>query len=143
MYGAASLVATGSTYFFINRFRRKVVAVVTFTIVLICSLVLIWLYRPKAEAQSPALSSNIGILAAIFVITFSITTEWTFFLVYVTELYPTQLRVIGTSLVSMFSAINLAVASFIINGAITSGFSVMIVFSIFAAVSLVLSFFLP
>ncbi len=142
-YGLASLVATVIMYFAINKFLRKAVAVVAFAVTLLCSFILIFVYRPKADGETLTLSSNIGILVAIFAITFSITAEWTFFFVYVTELYPTQVRVIGTSLISLFSAITLSVASFIINGAINSGFSVMIVFSIFAVVSLVVSFFLP
>ena len=62
--------------------------------------------------------------------------------VYLTELYPTQVRVIGLSLIIVSGAISLAVSQYIIDSCLSSGFNVMIVFSMFALVSLAASFFL-
>jgi hypothetical protein len=83
------------------------------------------------------------ILAILFIITFCVSAEYTYFYVYLTELYPTQVRVIGLSLVTFSGAITLAVSQYIIDSCLSSGFNVMIVFSLFALVSLVASFFLP
>jgi hypothetical protein len=71
------------------------------------------------------------------------TSEYTFFLVYISELYPTQVRVLGMSLVNLISAVILSVSSFIIQNAINSGFKIMIVFCIFAGSGVLFSFCLP
>lgn len=60
-----------------------------------------------------------------------------------TELYPTQVRVIGISLITFAGAITLAVSQYIIDSCLRSGFNVMIVFSLFALASVIASFFLP
>ena len=79
----------------------------------------------------------------LFVVIFAISIEYTFFYVYLTELYPSQIRVVGISLITLTSGITLAVTQLIIDKSIESGFSVMIIFCMFAAASIVASFFLP
>lgn len=66
-----------------------------------------------------------------------------YYLFYFYELYPSQIRVLGISLIILTSGITLAVTQLIIDKSIQSGFSVMIVFCIFAAASIVASLFLP
>lgn len=49
VYGFATVLSTALMYCVINKFPRKSVAVVTFSVTLICSIVLIFVYHPKTE----------------------------------------------------------------------------------------------
>ena len=62
---------------------------------------------------------------------------------YLLELYPTQIRLIGDSFVQIIGGIAIAFVDFIIDACEDNDFSIMIVFCIFAAVSIAISFMLP
>lgn len=89
------------------------------------------------------MSKSIGVLAFIFLFRFAISLEYTFFYVYFNELYPTQIRVIGTSMVSVMGGIMVTIAPEVIDGCISSGFPIMIIFAILSAFSAVCSYKLP
>ena len=72
-----------------------------------------------------------------------IATEYTFFYVYFNEVYPTQIRVLGTSLVSLMGATVVTVAPEIIDGCIQGGFPIMILFAILSGISMICSWKLP
>lgn len=82
-------------------------------------------------------------LIMIFVFRFAISVEYTFFYVYFNELYPTQVRVLGTSLVSLMGGVMVTVAPEIIDACIEHGFPIMIIFSILSACSCFFSYKLP
>lgn len=82
-------------------------------------------------------------LLLVFVLEFAVTTEFNFFVIYITELYPTQVRVIGNGLVQIFGSAVLLVAEQIISGCFSSGFRIMILFALMAGLSVVCSAFLP
>jgi hypothetical protein len=82
-------------------------------------------------------------LALIFIFRFAVSLEYTFFYVYFNELYPTQIRVIGTSLVSVMGGVMVTIAPEIIDACIGSGFPVMILFTVLSALSAVCSRKLP
>lgn len=69
--------------------------------------------------------------------------EYIIFEVYLLELYPTQVRLIGGSFVTFFSGITISFSDFIIDGCERAGFSVMIIFTIFAVLSILSSLKLP
>jgi hypothetical protein len=79
----------------------------------------------------------------IFVFRFAVSLEYTFFYVYFNELYPTQIRVIGTSLVSVMGGVMVTIAPEIIDACISSGFPVMILFTVLSAISAFFSKKLP
>ena len=74
----------------------------------------------------------------IFIFRFAISLEYTYFYVYFNELYPTQIRVLGTGLVATMGGVTVTVAPFIIEFCINSGFPIMV---IFAALSIISGFF--
>jgi len=141
--GVSYVVSEFFCYFVVKNVKRRNFAIISMAIILVCSFVLIFIYRPKTDGSTIPLSGNIGILAAMFVITFCISAEFTYFYIYMTELYPTQVRVIGISLITFTGAIALAVSQYIIDSCINTGFNVMIVFTLFAVASIIASFFLP
>ena len=71
--------------------------------------------------------------------TLLITNEYTFFWVYLTELYPAQIRIIGVSFVTVMGGVAISVSDLLVTVAQNSGFSVMIIFSIFAFISFLAS----
>lgn len=81
---------------------------ISFVIVFICSFVLIFFWQPKDSQSSLSVSENIGILVAFFVIAFVITVEYIFYEVYMLELYPTQVRLIGGSFATVIAGITIA-----------------------------------
>ena len=59
------------------------------------------------------------------------------------ELYPTQVRIIGVGFINIFGAIIVLVNPEIINACLSSGFRIMIIFAVLAALSIVCSYLLP
>jgi hypothetical protein len=130
-------------YAVVKNFKRKNLAILSMATILVCSIALIFVYRPKTDGEVLPLSGNIGILAALFIITFCVSAEFTYFYIYVSELYPIQIRIIGISLINFTGAIAIALSQQIITSCLTSGFNVMIVFALFAIASVIASLFLP
>ena len=89
------------------------------------------------------MGEKVTIMIVFFLMSFTITSQYIFLEVYVLELYPTQIRLIGDSFAQIIGGIAIAFVDFIIDGCEDSGFSVMIVFCIFAALSMVVSSRLP
>lgn len=71
-------------------------------------MALIFLWNQGSKIAD--LGSSIGVLILIFIFRFSVTVEYTFFYVYYNEIYPTQVRVLGTSFVLFVGGAMLAVA---------------------------------
>jgi MFS family permease len=82
-------------------------------------------------------------MVAFFIISFIISAEFTFFYVYLTEVYPTQVRVIAISVVTVAGGITTSLADLIITLCENAGFSVMIVFAIASFISILVSLKLP
>jgi len=82
--GVSYVVAEIFCYFVIKNVKRRSLVAILMAIILICSFVLIFVYRPKNQGSTIALSGNIGILVAFFIITFCISAEYTFFYIYMT-----------------------------------------------------------
>lgn len=141
--GTSSLLSYPFCYFMITKIKRRTLGLACFTIVLLCSSVLIFFWHPKNDEVVQPLSENIGILVAFFIIGFVITVEYIFYEVYLLELYPTQVRLIGGSFATVMGGVTISFADFIIDGCNNAGFSVMIVFCGFSILSLLVSVKLP
>jgi MFS family permease len=140
--GVSEIIAYPICFYLIMRTRRQTVAYVCFAANFLCSVLLIFLWDQGSE-QAPDIGSSIGVLLLIFVFRFAISVEYTFFYVYFNELYPTQVRVLGTGLVSLSGGIMVTVAPELIDSCIQGGFPVMILFAVLSAASCFFSYKLP
>ena len=93
--------------------------------------------------EVPSIGSSIGVLALIFIFRFMITSEYTFYYVYFNEIYPTQVRVIGTSLITVFGAATITIVPEIIDVCLSNNFPIMAVFAVLSVGSILLSWRLP
>lgn len=139
--GVSELISYPICYFLIMKSKRQLIAYACFAATFLCSTILTFMW--DQEDENPDVSKSIGVLAFIFLFRFAISLEYTFFYVYFNELYPTQIRVIGTSMVSVMGGIMVTVAPELIDGCISSGFPIMILFAILSAFSAACSYKLP
>jgi MFS transporter, putative metabolite:H+ symporter len=139
--GVSELISYPICYFLIMKSRRQFIAYGCFAATFVCSAILTFMWNQ--EEENPAIGESIGVLAFIFLFRFAISLEYTFFYVYFNELYPTQVRVIGTSMVSVMGGIMVTIAPEIIDGCIHSGFPIMILFAVLSALSAACSYKLP
>lgn len=82
--GVSYVVSEVFCYLVVKNCKRKTFAIGMMVVILVCSIVLIFVYKPKADGEVASLSGNIGILAAMFIITFCVSAEYTYFYVYLT-----------------------------------------------------------
>jgi len=73
---------------------------------------------------------------------FSITAEFNYFLVYINELFPTQVRIIGIGLVKTFGGTSQTLSALLISLCKATGFKIMIIFSALAALCVFCSYLL-
>ena len=92
----------------ITRITRKKTAYGCFATTLLCSIVLIFIWDQGNDNAS--IAGSIGVLVLIFVFRFAISLEYTVFYIYFNEVYPTQIRVLGTGLVSTMGGVMVTVA---------------------------------
>lgn len=122
--------------------KRKAIAYMCFIATGVCSLVLIFLWKQRGEEESSS-AEQMGVLVLIFVFELFIAIEFTIFYVYQNEIFPTQARVIATSVVSLVGEAVVIFASEIIDLCLENGFPVMIIFAALSGVCVVISFMLP
>ena len=120
---------------------RKKTAIITFFITILCSLILIFFNSSCPENQKFCLTGIIELII-IFIFRFSISLEFAFFLVYVNELYPTQIRGMGMGVSSAFGTIASSGIPYFI-GEIHSQWIVMLIFMIMAIACLGMTLYLP
>ena len=125
----------------ITRITRKKTAYGCFAATFICSVVLIFIWDQGNDNAS--IAGSIGVLVLIFVFRFAISLEYTVFYIYFNEVYPTQIRVLGTGLVSTMGGVMVTVAPEIIQACISGGFPIMILFAVLSGISIFLSSRLP
>lgn len=126
--GVSEIISYPFCYFLIMKSKRLNIAYICMATTAVCSGVLIFIWKQDQD-EAGDIGSNIGVLALIFIFRFAISTEYTFFYVYFNEVYPTQIRVIGTGLVSTMGAAMVTVASIIIDSCIHAGIPVMAIFA--------------
>ena len=125
----------------INRIGRQAAAYTCYGIALVCALGLWLIWTPGGTN----LTNSSQVLTLIFIMRFAITTECTYFYVYFNELYPTQVRVLGTGFISVIGALSIAFAPLLLHFLLTNGFqqSIMLLFAFMSAISIASSYFLP
>jgi hypothetical protein len=125
--GASEFVSYPLCYILISICNRRTIAYGCFIATLFCSVLLLFLWSQGSE--SPKLSESIEVLVLIFVFRFAVSLEYTAFLVYINELYPTQIRVIGTNFIIMTGGLMIAVAPEFIDLCLDLHFPLMLVFA--------------
>ncbi len=108
--GVSEIIAYPICYYMITRVKRRFVAYGCFALTFICSLILTFIWKQGQTDEAPDIGSSIGVLSLIFIFRFAISVEYTYFYVYFNELYPTQVRVLGTSLVSTMGGVMVTIA---------------------------------
>ena len=83
------------------------------------------------------------VLGFLFFIELTVSNAFNNYAVYLNELYPTQVRIVGIGFIKMFGAITTMVSSQIIHACISGGFKIMILFSLLAGISIFLYYLLP
>ena len=106
--GVSEILSYPICYFLIMKTRRRLAAYACFAATFLCSAVLTFMW--EQEDEDPDIGKSIGVLVFIFVFRFAISVEYTFFYVYFNELFPTQIRVIGTSVVSVMGGAMVTIA---------------------------------
>ena len=79
----------------------------------------------------------------VFFIEMVVTNAFNNYLVYLNELYPTQIRGVAMGFIKIFGAVTIMLSSRIVNACLNSGFKIMILFTILAVISVVLYYLLP
>jgi len=105
-------------------------------------MILIFLWNQNGS-EDQDIGSSIEVLALIFIFRFAIALEYTYFYVYFNELFPTQIRVLGTGLVSTMGGVMVTLAPIIIEKCTNSSFPIMVIFAILSGASIFISYMLP
>ena len=137
----SEMAAYPLVYFMINHAKRKYIANVSFGCTFICAIILLFIWSPGAE-EKVDIGANLGTLAVIFLFRFFITVEYISFLVYQQELYPTQIRIVGTGLVCISGGVIIMTNPLIISFCNSIGLHIMYPIGFMLLASLVSSFFL-
>lgn len=122
--------------------KRKLLAYICFGLTGVCSVILIFTWKQRGEEESTA-AEQLIVLILIFLFSLSISIEFTIFYVYQNELFPTQARLIGTSVVSLVGEGVVIFGSEIIDLCLENGFPVMIIFASLSSLCIFVSFLLP
>jgi hypothetical protein len=129
-------------YLTIYRLPRRLEGCVSFAVIMLCSVVLIFIWD-QDETEITDIRANIVVLLLVFFIELTVSNAFNFYAVYLNELYPTQIRIIGVGFIKTFGSLTIMTSSQIINACLNSGFKIMLLFAILAAFSIFLSYILP
>ena len=130
------------SYFFINKITRRKLAIVSLLIIGLSSIVMIFIWD-QDKSDITDIWSNIAVIIFVFIISLAIASEYNFFVVYINELYPAQVRIIGVGFIKSFGGGALMFSSLIIQLCLDTGFKIMILFTILAAIAIYISYILP
>ena len=124
------------------RFKRKIFNSVSYGVVMLCALGLVFIWDQNKE-EITDVWSNIAVLGVVFLNQLVVIGEFNLFLVYINELYPTQVRIIGIGFIKIFGGLSQTLAALLISLCLNTGFRIMIIFSILAGVCVICSRLLP
>lgn len=110
--------------------------------ILVCSTVLVFIWDQNSS-EVRDVRSNLIVLMLIFVLEFAITVEYSFLYIYINELFPTQVQILGFGFNEIFGAMTLVSSKWLISFCLNGGIKIMIIFAVLAALSMVCSYFLP
>jgi hypothetical protein len=98
--GVSQITAYVGSYFLVGRSPRKLLGTICFAVTLACSLTLIFVWNQGSD-EDTSTGEQVAILILIFLFELAISIEFAIVYVFQNELYATQARVIGTSIVSL------------------------------------------
>jgi len=139
---ASQILVSIFGYLAIYRVPRRISGMISFTIIMICSIILVFIWDQNGSDDGDS-TRKIVVLIFIFVIEMVVSNSFNFYAIYLNELFPTQVRVIGTGFIKTWGSLTSMVSSQIINACLNGGFSIMLLFAILAAFSIFLSYLLP
>ena len=79
----------------------------------------------------------------MFLIVLTVSSAFNFYSVYLNELYPTQVRIIGIGFTKSWGSMTSMASAQIISACLSSGFKIMLLFAILASICIFLSYLLP
>ena len=117
-------------------------AIFSFSFIAFCSLVLVFIWDQSGKKE-PGFFSSLMVLLFIFAIEFAISNEFNFYIVYLNEAFPTQIRIIAIGFIKTFGTITVMLTPALITACANSGFPIMLIFGIMAGISVWCSYVLP
>lgn len=140
--GVSQLIAYIGTFFIVERARRKLLANICFGVTFICAFTLIFVWD-QGSNEEPSTAEQAITMILIFLFQLAISVEFTVFYVYENELYPTQARVIGTSIVSLIGEGVVIFAETFLDLCFEHDIPVMIIFAALAGLCIGINIQLP
>lgn len=140
--GISQLTAYIGTFFIVERARRKLLANVCFGVTFACAFILFFVWDQGSDEKTSTAQQAI-IMLLIFLFQLAISVEFTVFYVYENELYPTQARVIGTSIVSLIGEGVVIFAEAFLDLCFEYDIPVMIIFAALAGLCVSINLQLP
>ena len=129
-------------FFTIYKIPRRWEGVVSFGIICACSIVLIFVWDQNATSSSSTANSVLTLMF-MFLVVLVVSSAFTFYAVYLNELFPTQVRIVGIGFIKSWGALTGMASSEIISACFNSGFKIMILFAILAGISMIITWALP
>jgi hypothetical protein len=97
----SELVTYAVSFFLIGDLKRRKLAIWMFTAGLACSIVLFFLHSDAICLQNCWNAKTVFELITVLILRFAVALEFQVFLIYLNELYPTQVAGMGFSYVSV------------------------------------------
>ncbi len=138
----SELITYFVSYFLITKLKRKNMALFLFAVAFGCSFILLFIHKNEICSEDCWNAKNVIELLIIFVMRFAISLEFQIYLIYVNELYPTQIAGIGVSYTSIIGTLPNIFLPELINLSNRYNVNVMIYFCAISIVGLVSSKFI-
>lgn len=116
--GISYLLAFPLCFYLINKVERKLMAYACFGVAAVCACFMST--SNETEGQGSFL-----VLVLLFIFRFAIAVEYTFLMVYLNELYPTQARMLGLTCFSLMGGIAMAYIPQLTQTCIQNGIPIM------------------
>ena len=126
----------------ISTVKRATLTFRAFLTSFICTTILFFIWDQSKTKKVDFLNS-LGVIIVVFVFRFVISLEVTIFWTYQNECFPTQVRVLGSSLLQSIGGLTVTIAPILIELCIRNNFPVMLIFASLSIICMVLSKRLP
>ena len=104
MLGIAQLLPTVIAIFLINILPRRMVSLVTLTVIFIACIIITFMWDQYSKSASSS-GTNMTVMLLVCLIQGLTAFEFAFFVLYICELYPTQVRVLGIGFIKTFGSV--------------------------------------
>jgi MFS transporter, OCT family, solute carrier family 22 (organic cation transporter), member 4/5 len=126
----------------VHRFSRRMFNMLSYAVITLCAGVLIFIWDQNKEYVT-SVSENLAVLVVVFVNQFVVIGEFNVFLVYVNELFPTPVRIVGIGFMKIFGGLSQTLAAPLISVCLEGHFKIMIIFAALAVFSARCAYGLP